>query len=171
VEQLLLLARQEAGPASEQKKDRLDLAELARATVADLAASAHERKIDLGLAQADAAWINGQQDALRILLRNLMDNALKYTPKGGKVDVQVKMEADRACLQIEDSGPGIPEADRSRVFDRFYRIQGATANGSGLGLAIVKTIADNHQADIFLQQSPALGGLKAVIRFPSVKTA
>jgi two-component system OmpR family sensor kinase len=161
VEQLLVLARQQASAAGGAKAEQVALADLARRTVGDLAGVAQNKGVDLGLQHADEVSVDGQGDALTILLRNLVDNAIKYTPPGGTVDVSVL----GASLVVEDSGPGIPEEERERVFDRFYRIAGSEASGSGLGLAIIKAIAERHGAALTLERSERLGGLKAVVAF------
>ncbi|HBI69258.1 MAG TPA: hypothetical protein DDZ22_09620, partial [Massilia sp.] len=147
-----------------------DLAELARRTVGDLAGLAQAKNIDLGLQHADEASVDGQPDALHILLRNLVENAVKYTPSGGTVDIALRLEKDAAVVSVEDSGPGIPPEERERVFDRFYRVAGSEAAGSGLGLAIIKAIAERHGAMLKLDKSERLGGLAAVVRFPLSKT-
>jgi two-component system OmpR family sensor kinase len=166
VEQLLVLARQEAGAAGGAKAQQVALADLARRTVGDLAGVAQNKGVDLGLLRADDARVNGQGDALMILLRNLVDNAIKYTPPGGTIDLAVQQDAAGARIVVEDSGPGIPAEERERVFDRFYRIAGSEASGSGLGLAIIKAIAERHGATLTLGQSERLGGLSAVVTFP-----
>jgi two-component system OmpR family sensor kinase len=162
VEQLLVLARQEASAADGAKVRPVALAELARRTVGDLAGAAQNKGVDLGLQHADEVSVEGQADALMILLRNLVENAIKYTPPGGTVDVAVR----GARMMVEDSGPGIPAEERERVFDRFYRIAGSETSGSGLGLAIIKAIAERHGATLTLGQSERLGGLSAVVAFP-----
>ncbi|WP_208280057.1 ATP-binding protein [Massilia oculi] len=167
VEQLLVLARQEATAAEGAVARPVDLADLARRTVADLAGVAAAKGVDLGVQQADPATVEGQPDALQILLRNLVDNAVKYTPGGGTVDISVQHEGSRIVVQVEDSGPGIPPEERERVFDRFYRVAGSDAAGSGLGLAIIKAIAERHGATLALDASTRLGGLKAVVTFTS----
>jgi two-component system OmpR family sensor kinase len=167
VEQLLVLARQEASVAGGAPRQPLDLATLAKRAVADLIGVAQARNIDLGLQRADAATIEGQPDALMILLRNLVDNAIKYTPGGGTVDVSVVHENKAVVVTVEDSGPGIPPEERERVFDRFYRVPGSDAAGSGLGLAIIKSIAERHGATLVLGQSQRLGGLEVTVRFPA----
>jgi two-component system OmpR family sensor kinase len=166
VEQLLVLARQEASAASGARDQQLDLADLARRAVADMAVAAQGKGIDLGLEHAEPAMVTGQPDALMIMLRNLVDNAIKYTPADGAIDVAVRAEGQGAVLCVEDSGPGIAADERERVFDRFYRIAGSEANGSGLGLAIIKAIAERHGAVLTLGQSERLGGLKVEIAFP-----
>jgi len=106
----------------------------------------------------------GDRDALRTLVRNLVDNAVRYTPAGGRVQVQTAKTPQGALLEVTDSGPGIPAADRERVFDRFYRRVSAPEGGSGLGLAIVKAIADRHGARVSLADAPG-GGLRVTVDF------
>jgi two-component system OmpR family sensor kinase len=166
VEQLLVLARQEASAAGGAKVQPVDLADLARRTVGELAGVAQAKGVDLGVQQADPGQVAGQSDALTILLRNLLDNAVKYTPPGGTVDLAVCAAPGALTLSVEDSGPGIPEDERERVFDRFYRVPGSEAAGSGLGLAIIKSIAERHGAKLTLGTSERLGGLKATVVFP-----
>ncbi len=166
VEQLLVLARQEAAATSTAARS-VDLAELARRTVADLAGVAAAKGVDVGIQHADPAVVEGQPDALHILLRNLVDNAIKYTPAGGTADISVRSDAGQVVVTVEDSGPGIPPEERERVFDRFYRVAGSEAAGSGLGLAIIKAIAERHGAALTLGQSERLGGLSATVSFKS----
>ncbi len=166
VEQLLALARHEASALAGAKPESVALAEVARQAVADVAAAALAQGIDIGLDRADAATIAGHRDALDMLLRNLLDNALKHTPPRGRIDVEVIAQADAVLLAVDDSGPGLPQAQRERVLDRFYRADDAQLPGSGLGLAIVKSIAELHHATLSLERSQRLGGLRVVLRFP-----
>ncbi|AVP57010.1 ATP-binding protein [Pulveribacter suum] len=172
VEQLLALARQEA-QASGAALQPLVLAELVQRAVMDAAPVAHARGIDLGLAplagDAAAASVRGQGEALAILLRNLLDNAIKYTPEGGMVDVALQVQADALVLTVDDSGPGIALSERERVLRRFHRAQaaeGAAAAGSGLGLSIAQTIAQMHGAQLALLDAPRLGGLRVQLALP-----
>ena len=105
--------------------------------------------IDLGLNAQSGVQMVGDPDAIATLLSNLVDNALRYTPNGGRVDVGIALDSGRPIFSVRDSGPGIPESDRERVFDRFVRgsVTAGTARGSGLGLSIVKRIAERHGAD------------------------
>ncbi len=168
VEQLLLLARQEAASGDPAP---LALEPLLRQVMGEQVATAQAREIDLGLLHADEVSVHGRADALRVLVRNLLDNAIKYTPPGGKVDVSLLAEGAHVRLRVEDSGPGIAEDERSRVFDRFYRsAEAQSATGSGLGLAIVKSIADRHGATLALDRSP-LGGLRVDVLLPAVAAA
>jgi two-component system OmpR family sensor kinase len=142
---------------------RLD--ELAREIVAELVPLADAGRIDLGIAAAQPATVAGDGDALRTLLRNLVDNAVRYTPPGGRVDVTVESTAAGPRLAVTDEGPGIPPAERMRVLDRFYRRAGTSPMGSGLGLAIVKAIADAHGASLALGDGPDGKGLAVTVTF------
>jgi two-component system, OmpR family, sensor kinase len=165
VEQMLALARQEPRADSQPVPVRLD--ELAREIVTELVPLADAGRIDLGVASAQPATVAADPDALRTLLRNLIDNAVRYTPAGGRVDVTVESSATGACVTVTDDGPGIPAEERARVLDRFYRRAGTTATGSGLGLAIVKAIADAHGATVSLTDGPAGKGLAVTVAFPA----
>lgn len=177
VEQLLLLAREEAGTGqASASAGRVDLQTVEKLAVADVLPQARHKHIDLGHAERQAALasveVDGQTEALRILLRNLLDNAVKYTPPDGQVDVSLHLENGQPVLTVEDSGPGIAAEDRARVFDRFFRASDvATETGSGLGLAIVKVIADRHGATLALSLSERLGGLKVEVHFPAARPA
>ena len=168
VEQLLILAREETSsgtPAFEP----VDLMDSVRLAVADMLAQAQLKQIDLGLVKSEPAWVRGQPEALRMALRNLLDNAIKYTPAGGQIDISIEVVNGQALLAVDDSGPGISPDARPRVFDRFFRASNVLAEtGSGLGLAIVKTIADRHGATLRLDQSAGLGGLRAELRMALV---
>ena len=165
VEQMLALARQEPRAESPRVPVRLD--ELAREIVAELVPLADAGHIDLGIAAAQPTTISADPEALRTLLRNLVDNAVRYTPAGGRVDVTVESTAGEARLTVSDDGPGIPPEERKRVFDRFYRRAGTAPSGSGLGLAIVKAIADAHGATVSLAGGPAGKGLAVSVTFPA----
>lgn len=177
IEQLLQVARSE--PDGEvMRRDAVDLAELARSTVATLSAKAEHLGLDLGADAVAPAWVEGDAAQLSVLLNNLVENALRYTPAGGVVDVAVHVEVGRPVLRVVDDGPGIPAVERERVFDRFYRCEAAQEqardqSGSGLGLAIVKAIAERHGAAIALKDAPAGHGLQVEIVFPprDVRTA
>jgi two-component system OmpR family sensor kinase/two-component system sensor histidine kinase QseC len=163
VEQLLTLARSE--PREEAGEwPRIPLEQATAEGIADANALAVARRIDLGL-EAEPAAVQGDRDALRILVRNLVDNAVRYTPEGGQVRVSTQQQASGATLEVIDTGPGIPPSDRARAFDRFYRRSNAPEGGSGLGLAIVKAIADRHGAKVSLDDAPG-GGLKVTVAFP-----
>lgn len=170
VEQLLTLAREEPGVA-DRPALRVDMVDLARNVIADQAALAQARGIDLGLTETNESMrVEGDAASLRTLLSSLVDNAIRYTPAGGHIDVAIQRQNDRVAVTVRDSGRGIPSDERGRVFDRFYR--GANVEdvpGSGLGLAIVKSVADRHGASI--EVAPGLAdcgaeGLSVTVRFP-----
>jgi two-component system, OmpR family, sensor kinase len=163
VEQLLTMARLEPG-AARYRPTRLNLAVLVREIVAEWSPLAEKKGIDLGLVRADAAEVEGDAEYLRVLAGNLIDNAVKYTPEGGRVDVALWADGTDTWFVVEDDGPGIPEQDRARVFDRFHRSAEAGAPGSGLGLSIVKTIADRIGAAVSILPGEKGKGVRAVVR-------
>lgn len=166
VQQLLTMARLD--PEAAQKPALpIDLALLAAAVVDELQPLAAEKSIVLGVHAPSPAWLLGQEDALRILLTNLIDNAIRYTAPSGCVDVMVSADGTSVGLVVQDNGPGIPLDERERVFDRFYRGRDATAGGSGLGLAIVRQIAGMHAGSVTLSAG-SRDGLQALARFPAV---
>jgi two-component system sensor histidine kinase TctE len=165
VNQLLSLARAE--PASEVASAVawVDLTATAREACSAMVPEALRREVDLGFDGAESITIRGQAYLLREMIGNLVENAMRY---GGKtVTVSVAgQEAGAVCLAVEDDGPGIPEQERSRVFQRFYRIPGSAGEGAGLGLAIVREIARNHGAAIQLRDAPGARGVRIEILFP-----
>lgn len=165
VEQLLALARQDPLAQSQLDVERISLAVFARQALSDASVFASSKQIALNCEDRFDACVVGNAESIRMLIRNLVDNAIRYTPPGGEVRLAVDMENNAAVITISDSGPGIPNEERLRVFDRFYRIPGTAATGSGLGLPIVKAIADRHAADISLNTSTA-GGLEVKVLFP-----
>ena len=169
IEQLLVLARQQARQAEGAPAVALDLVALARQGVSEAVADAQARAQDLGLSGLDAAQVRGHADAMRLLLRNLVENAIKYTPEGGRIDVSVSADAATGgvTLAVEDSGPGIPEAERAHVLDRFVRLPDAPSTGSGLGLAIAQAVAQLHGTALSLDASPTLGGLRVRLTLPA----
>jgi signal transduction histidine kinase len=166
VEQLLALARSEPQEAA-MDFERVDLAAAAADGITDSHDLALARNIDLGLEAAPGLYIQGNREALRTLVRNLVDNAVRYTPPGGTVQVRCRSAAQQALLEVSDTGPGIPAGEKERVFDRFYRRAAAQGDGTGLGLAIVKAIAERHSARIDLGDAPG-GGLHVAVSFPLV---
>jgi len=167
VEQLLAFARNEPD-AAEQPLATVDLTDVARQVVVEQAPIAEAKQIDLGLSGSETVSVRGEREALRVMLGNLVDNAIRYTPAAGAVDVEVGRDGARAYVAVTDTGPGIPPAERERVFGRFYRHGTGDAEGSGLGLAIVRRIAQRHGAEIALADGPGGRGLKVVVRFPAV---
>jgi signal transduction histidine kinase len=164
IEQLLHMARLE--PSARQTTfTPISLDAMIKQVVANFSTQADARDIDLGVGACAALTLNGQAESLRMLLGNLVDNALRYTPVGGRIDVELSADEDNALISISDSGPGIPKSERERVFERFYRLAGSETPGSGLGLAIVKQVAVLHGGRVELDASPA-GGLLVRVFLP-----
>jgi two-component system, OmpR family, sensor kinase len=170
IEQLLILARAEATGEETTQTDLLNIARLAMSDVYPLAQARHT---DLGAEFAEgtpesAFVIMGNIEALRTLLRNLLENAVKYAPEHGVVNLVLENRDSEGnlLLSVEDNGPGILPEEREIVFERFRRGAGHHAEGCGLGLSIVKTIADRHHISIALGESRKLGGLSVILRFP-----
>lgn len=169
VAQLLQMARLEAD-GREHRPTLVRLDQLAADGVAAFSARAEARGIDLGLDASAAATVQADEQDLRVLLDNLVDNALRHTPPGGQVDVRIEMEGDQVCLTVNDNGPGIAEADRQRVLKRFVRLNPQNeATGSGLGLAIVAQIAQQNGGLLTLASSPP-GGLSVRVSFSAAST-
>lgn len=165
VEQMLQLARldPESGLPDPQA---VDLSAIAEDVCAELGTLILDKNLDFDFSAAPGCIVNGQGDWLRILVRNLVDNAVRYTPAGGRVQVDIRPE-DKGCrLAVSDSGPGIAPAERAAVLRRFHRLNHAEQPGSGLGLAIVSRIAELHGARLELSDAPAPSGLMACIVWP-----
>jgi len=181
VSQLLALARME-NLRDVATLEPLDLDAFARETVSEWVPVAIERGIDLGYESERAQWDGDGRDAsvriaghpmlLRELANNLIDNALRYTPRDGTATVRVVADGRRVLLEVEDSGPGIPGTERDLVFERFYRVLGTGVDGSGLGLPIVREIATQHGATIEVddarpgEQPP---GTRFTVTFPGLE--
>lgn len=168
VDQLLTLARLEsgAGPALVD----LDLAMLARQVVAELAPLALAQQQDIELQARESCTVRGDATLLAVMVRNLVDNAVRYGGPGAAVKVSVAaIEPDGACLTVEDSGPGMAPADRARLGERFFRVVGSGRAGSGLGWSIADRIAVVHGAALRVGESSTLGGLLVEVRFPHSK--
>ena len=161
--QLLNLARTQDGP--NKQTTTVDLAELARAAIAEVLPLADHRHQDLGLAQGDAAIIEGYADDLRVLVGNLLENAIRYTPEGGIIDVAVLADGGDAALEVRDTGPGIDPALLDEVFQPFRRAAEPGVEGSGLGLTIARRIAEQHGAIITLSNRLDRTGLVARVTF------
>jgi two-component system, OmpR family, sensor kinase len=166
VQQLLTLARHEPELA-ERSSAPVELAQLARQAVADHASIAEAKDIDLGVDGEAPVWVSGDFEALRAMLGNLIDNAIRYVQRGGKVDVGVNTQDNHPVLSVTDNGPGIPAEFRDRAFDRFSRLEGSTELGSGLGLAIVKNVVLRHHATVALEAAQHDRGLRVMVRFPA----
>jgi two-component system OmpR family sensor kinase len=164
VEQLLALAREDHAEAA-ARRERVDLAALARDVVATHADLAAAKDVDLGAERLDALEVDGDRASLATLLANLVDNAVRYTPRGGHVDVAIEPRDGAPAIVVRDDGPGIAPAERAQVFERFARGARADVPGSGLGLAIVKRIAERHGATVALGEGRDGRGLEVVVRF------
>jgi two-component system, OmpR family, sensor kinase len=130
----------------------------------DLVPLAEEKNIDIGVSSDQDVRVHAPHADLMVLVKNLVDNAIRYTPAGGRVDLSTGMTEGRPWLRIEDTGPGIAPEDRARVFDPFFRVLGHDADGSGLGLSIVGTIATRIGARVELADAPQRG-LMVIVTF------
>ena len=165
---VLMLNRLESG--SLQEPQQIDLQSLISNAAERWLPYAHERNIDLGFA-LESASVQGEPVWLEELVNNLVDNALRYTPQHGTVTVKCGRRQESAWLSVEDSGPGIPQIERERVFERFYRSHPEQGDGSGLGLAIVREVANTHRAHIEVTDGAELGGTHIRVVFsPAVGT-
>jgi len=160
VEQLLSLSRLEAAEMVQAPAmAAVDLRALARRVVAELAPRAIGKRQALAFEGDTPCTLPGNETLLAVLVRNLVDNAVRYSPAGARIRVAVRPEDGQAALQVEDSGPGLAEADRQRLGERFFRVAGSEESGSGLGWSIVRRIAAVHGLALEVGPSTALGGL------------
>jgi len=171
IEQLMVLARQQVHTDFYSSAQPVEINRLCLLAFNDVYPLAQQTHRDLGFMESDECYVMGQEDALRIMLRNILDNAIKYSPERSRIDFRVESTARSVRIVIEDNGPGIPPADLQRVMDRFYRMPGNTVSGSGLGLSIVQAIADLHGAKIEMGKSAALGGLQVALTFEAYRMA
>jgi two-component system sensor histidine kinase TctE len=149
---------------------QVNLNQIAQEVTTDMVPTAIKKDIDLGFEASElSAMILGDSKRLKEMLYNLLDNALLYTPRGGKVTVNVKREAGEIVLSVDDNGPGIPKEEREKVFERFHRIMGTGQEGSGLGLAIVMEIAQLHQANVEISDEPMKKGLNIQVSFDEAR--
>jgi two-component system sensor histidine kinase TctE len=168
IQQLLALARSEPNTPAAHALERIDLNREMRETTSEWVPKALERQIDLGFeGLAQPLWVQGNAFLLREMLNNLIDNAIRYSPVGGRVTVEVRGEGNTALLRVEDNGPGIPPDERERVFERFYRVLGSASDGCGLGLAIVREIAQSHNATVSLDAGADGRGTVVLVRIPA----
>jgi len=167
VQQLLTLARQDPQDAAAGSTS-IDLDHVAGEVVADFEPMAQRDGLTLTLDSQGPVHAQGDEDSLRVMLGNLVDNAIRYTSRGGVV-VRVQQMGSDAVLEVEDTGAGIPADERARVFDRFYRVPGQKTEeeGSGLGLAIVKRVVDRHGGRISLDSGTGGSGLRVTVQLPS----
>ena len=164
VEQLLTLARLEAAP--DMPAASVDMSARARRVAADLVPAALVRHQTLELEAAAPCVVAGDDMLVGVLVRNLIDNAIRYSPDGARIRVSVATAAGQPQLQVEDSGPGMTQQEMARLGERFYRVVGHSQPGSGLGWSIVKRIADVFGAQVQVGRSEQLGGLAVSVRWP-----
>jgi two-component system OmpR family sensor kinase len=166
IRQLLELARADARLADAELAP-VEVCELIQRLVADLLPVADARQIDLGVKRFEPAQVSAREGELRMAVRNLMENALRYTLANGCIDIEVFEEAGQAVVRVTDTGPGIPEASLERVFDRFYRLDTSGVDGSGLGLSIVKSVVAKYRGTVVLEnRDDGQSGLIATITLP-----
>lgn len=170
LDQLLSLARYEAGGGSEAPVVAFDL--VVKRVVTDFLVSAQLRLVDLGFERLEAVVVRSDATALGVLVRNLIDNALRHSPDGGRIDLYLYQETGRAVFRIEDMGPGVPDADLERIFEPFFRGTRPLGEGSGLGLSIVRRIVANLGGSIVPENIARAGrtGLCVTIVLPVAKT-
>ncbi|MFM0554340.1 ATP-binding protein [Paraburkholderia sediminicola] len=167
VQQLLTLAREDAHPVTSMVP--ASLRRIGEQAVGDFSLLAETKEIDIGLecegarTEGDAYTVLAEPHGMSVLLGNLINNAIRHTPRGGRVDVILKRAGTRVGFEVVDTGAGIPEAELERVFDRFYRGEEAQGEGSGLGLAIVSRIAERHQMDLSLHNNEGRPGLRVTV--------
>ena len=166
VEQLLSLARSQGEQTT--LRQTLDPSGVMREVITDLLPLAESRGIDLGIDRAEKVEIDTDPAQLYTLLRNAVDNALRYTPEGGRIDLRVRAEGDHAVIEVQDSGPGIAPEQLQRVFDPFVRLPGAQSEGSGLGLSIIRQIAQRLGGEVALRNATE-GGL--ILRYSQPLTS
>ena len=168
LEQLLALARHEATPSGPAEMPLAALDCVAKEVVADLLPEALDRGIDLGFALVEPLTVRSEPAMLAAIMRNLLDNALRFTPREGTIDIRTYRQDSAAILQIDDTGPGITSGDMDQVFDPFFRGSRPEGEGTGLGLSIVKRIVDSLGGGIALENIAGAGrtGLRVTVRLP-----
>jgi two-component system, OmpR family, sensor histidine kinase TctE len=171
IRQLLILARSEQSSIAPRIRERIDLNDIASDAAFELANKAVNRNVDMEFEpSSNSAVMLGDQTSLLEMTKNLIDNAISYTPPGGKVKVTVEMNGE-IRLTVEDTGVGIPEKERLRVFERFYRILDGDTEGSGLGLAIVKEIVEAHKGRVKIESTDTGRGTKVIVMFNAISSA
>jgi two-component system, OmpR family, sensor kinase len=165
LEQLLALARYDMDVMTDVPVASLD--QCTKQVVADLLPRAADRGVDLGFEIVEPAFVRCEAAMLAVMVRNLIDNAIRHIPRGGRIDVGVYREESRAVLQVEDNGPGIPEAELTRIVEPFVRGRGVVEDGSGLGLSIVSRIAQRLNGSLSLENISGGAGLRATVSLPA----
>lgn len=166
VNQLLRLARLDA-PPSDPSKEAVEIAPLLLSCVAEYVEAAERKGLNLGVLEQAQATFRGSAAELRVLLENLIDNAVRYTPRGGTVDISLRREGEQAVIEVVDSGPGIPPGAEEHIFDRFFRAAPADIEGTGLGLAIVRRIAERNRISVTVENcTDERRGVRARVELP-----
>jgi len=172
ISQLLDLAKQDASSLHTMQQQPFYLNQVAVNCVEQLIHVALQKEIDLGMERQEEVVVNGLESAARSIIYNLIDNAIKYTPKNGVINVSIFSLGNDAVIQVEDSGPGIDPALYEQIMKRFYRIHHHLEMGSGLGLSIVQKATEHLGGKIQFGTSQTLGGLFVQVQFPQqVKSA
>jgi len=169
VDQLLVLARLDW--TAESRPEQCLMRVVAVQAISDVASYAAAKRIELELKEGAEAQIEGYPALLHVMLRNLLDNAVRYSPAHTVVRIGVSATDQAVAVSVMDEGPGIPEAERERVFERFYRVLGTAESGTGLGLSIVQRIAEMHGARIELGSGDGTRGLRVMVTFPRRRSA
>ncbi len=160
----MTLSRLEAGAAAVGQPVELDA--VIRSVASDLAPQAIQKQQTIEVDAAGPARVRGDALLVAVLVRNLIDNAIRYSPSGGAVKVALVVQGRLVRLTIDDNGPGLNESDLQRLGERFFRVVGTGQGGSGLGWSIVRRIASVHLATVEVGRSPALGGLRVTLDWP-----
>lgn len=170
VEQILILHKLSPDTLN-NSIESFDITEITQEIIINLYDLISEKDQQVDLIASDTNYF-GSRFGIQTLIKNLIENSIKYTPIKGKIRIKIEKHNDQVRIEVEDSGPGIPESDRDRIFDRFYRVGGdrhsSKVNGSGLGLSIVKDIVALHRGNISVDQSMDLGGLRIAINLPAL---
>jgi two-component system, OmpR family, sensor histidine kinase QseC len=164
IDQLLALARLESSAAPVLQ--RVELSALARSVAAQLAPQAVNKRQALELDAAAGCEVQGDDTLLSALIRNLLDNAIRYSPAGARIKISVTPKQDGVELSVQDGGPGMAQEDLMRLGERFFRVLGSGQSGSGLGWSIIQRIAAAHHARVKIERSVELGGLAVTLQFP-----
>jgi two-component system OmpR family sensor kinase len=166
VNQLLRLARLDDSPPV-QSSEAVEVAPLLLGCVADYVEIAERKGVDIGVIEQSQAIFRGSAAELRVLLENLIDNAVRYTPRGGTVDISLRREGEQTVIEIIDSGPGVPPGAEARIFDRFFRAAPADIEGTGLGLAIARRIAERNAIGVTVaNRADGQSGVLARVELP-----
>lgn len=163
LEQMLALARVQDASAHAQPAS-VSVSRVMRQVLEDMMPLAQEKSLDLGVVEDADISVRLREIDLHTLIRNIVDNAIRYTPPGGRVDISVMAGKDQVVLKVDDTGPGIPAPEREQVFDPFYRVLDNNQVGSGLGLSIVKAIIDRNGGSVALSEPAHFSGLSVIVR-------